>query len=222
LYPINEIFETIQGEGVYTGVPAIFIRLQGCPVGCPWCDTQHTWEKNRSAEVSFNEIFEKSAASENWAEVSAVSIVTELRARGYTARHVVLTGGEPAMYDLRELGNALEAAGYRLQIETSGTFALQITAHTWVTVSPKLGMPGGYLVRPDCMQRANEIKYPVAMQKHIDEFDNLLKVCPPSSAAVIALQPISQRPRATELAIKTCIERNWRLSIQMHKYLNIE
>ena len=42
-YPINEIFQTIQGEGVFTGLPAIFVRLQGCPVGCPWCDTRHTW-----------------------------------------------------------------------------------------------------------------------------------------------------------------------------------
>ncbi len=167
-------------------------------------------------------MIEKSGASETWAEVSGADIVAELKARGYTARHVVITGGEPAMYDLRELGQELEAAGYRLQIETSGTFALQITADTWVTVSPKLNMPGGYLVRPDCMQRANEIKYPVAMQKHIDEFDNLLKVCPPAATAIIALQPISQRPRATELAIKTCIERNWRLSVQMHKYLHIE
>lgn len=91
-----------------------------------------------------------------------------------------------------------------------------------MTVSPKIDMPGGLLVRPDCMNRADEIKYPVAMQKHIDMLDNLLKSCPPRPNVSIALQPISQRPRATELAIKTCIERNWRLSVQLHKYLNIE
>lgn len=44
-YPINEIFQTLQGEGVFTGVPAIFVRLQRCPVGCSWCDTKHTWEQ---------------------------------------------------------------------------------------------------------------------------------------------------------------------------------
>lgn len=44
-YPINEMFQTLQGEGYFTGVPAIFIRLQGCPVGCAWCDTKHTWDK---------------------------------------------------------------------------------------------------------------------------------------------------------------------------------
>lgn len=52
-YPINEMFQTLQGEGYFTGVPAIFIRLQGCPVGCAWCDTKHTWEK-RGSEVSFS------------------------------------------------------------------------------------------------------------------------------------------------------------------------
>ncbi|STM07827.1 7-carboxy-7-deazaguanine synthase; queosine biosynthesis [Escherichia coli] len=49
-YPINEMFQTLQGEGYFTGVPAIFIRLQGCPVGCAWCDTKHTWEKLEDRE----------------------------------------------------------------------------------------------------------------------------------------------------------------------------
>lgn len=52
-YPINEMFQTLQGEGYFTGVPAIFIRLQGCPVGCAWCDTKHT-EKLEDREVSFS------------------------------------------------------------------------------------------------------------------------------------------------------------------------
>lgn len=55
-YPINEVFQTLQGEGVFTGVPALFVRLQGCPVGCSWCDTKHTWEKKR-ARKSLLEIF---------------------------------------------------------------------------------------------------------------------------------------------------------------------
>lgn len=222
LYPVNEIFETIQGEGVYTGVPAIFVRLQGCPVGCPWCDTQHTWEQNPEHQVAAAAVVNKGAAAPTWANFSAAELLATLKAQGYTAKHIVLTGGEPAMFDLIPLGEALEAAGYQLQIETSGTFALQVTAQTWVTVSPKIDMPGGYLVRPDCMARANEIKHPIAMQKHVDALDALLKACPPKPTAVISLQPISQKPRATELAIETAIKRNWRLSVQLHKYLNIE
>lgn len=222
LYPLNEVFQTIQGEGTYTGVPAIFIRLQGCPVGCPWCDTQHTWKQRAEDQVPLTAIVEKPAASSTWAQATATEIVALLQDKKYTAKHVVLTGGEPAMYDLLELCEVLESAGYRLQIETSGTFPLRVSPQAWVTLSPKVDMPGGLLVRADCMNRADEIKYPVAMEKHIDELDNLLKVCPPRAGVTIALQPISQRPRATELAIQTCIERNWRLSVQLHKYLHIE
>jgi len=221
-YPINEIFETIQGEGVFTGVPAIFVRLQGCPVGCPWCDTQHTWEQRDEDQVAPAHVVNKGAAAATWANFTATELLATIKAAGYTAKHVVITGGEPALFDLRPLGVALEQAGYQLQIETSGTYELQITAATWATVSPKLDMPGGYLVRPDAMARANEIKYPVAMQKHIDAFDKLLQSCTLSPHVVIALQPISQRPRATELAIKTCIERNWRLSVTLHKFLLID
>lgn len=221
-YRINEIFETIQGEGTFTGAPSIFIRLQGCPVGCPWCDTQHTWETRAGDEVSIDTMMAKISPTSQWAAMTAEDIVALIIARGYQARHVVITGGEPAMFDLLPLGEALEQHGLRLQIETSGTFALQVTEATWVTVSPKLDMPGGYHVRADAMARANEIKHPIAMQKHVDALDALLAQYPPRHDVQICLQPISQRPRATELAMRTCIQRNWRLSVQLHKYLNIE
>lgn len=221
-YRINEIFETLQGEGTFTGVPSIFIRLQGCPVGCPWCDTQHTWETRAEDEVSVATMMAKADATSQWAAMSASDILAEIRKQGYQAKHVVITGGEPAMFDLLPLANALEAQGLQLQIETSGTFELKVTEGTWVTVSPKLDMPGGYLVRADAMARANEIKHPIAMQKHIDALDALLAQNPVREDVQICLQPISQRPRATELAMQTCIARNWRLSVQLHKYLNIE
>src|SRR5690554_2387433 len=126
-YPLNEVFQTIQGEGMFTGVPALFIRLQGCPVGCPWCDTQHTWEHNPEDEVSITAIIEKEQPSAKWATVAPQQFVELIKECGYTARHVVITGGEPAMYDLRPLGKALEQAGFQLQIETSGTFEIKVT-----------------------------------------------------------------------------------------------
>ncbi len=61
-YPVNELFETLQGEGSFTGVPAIFVRLQGCPVGCPWCDTRHTWDLRPEAETSIAVVVEKAEA----------------------------------------------------------------------------------------------------------------------------------------------------------------
>ena len=65
-YPINEMFQTLQGEGYFTGVPAIFIRLQGCPVGCAWCDTKHTWDKLADREVSLFSILAKTKESDKW------------------------------------------------------------------------------------------------------------------------------------------------------------
>ena len=221
-YPINEIFQTIQGEGVFTGVPAIFVRLQGCPVGCPWCDTRHTWVVDPAREVGSREVLDRSNESDGWSKMSTEEILGSFETLGYRARHVVLTGGEPCLYDLHELSSALLAAGYQVQIETSGTSEILTHAQTWVTVSPTTGMKGGLPVRVPALARANEIKHPVATERHIEELDALLATASLRPDVVIALQPISQKPRATELAMATCIARNWRLSIQTHKYLNID
>ena len=72
------------------------------------------------------------------------------------------------------------------------------------------------------LERANEIKHPIAMQKHIDELDALLADVSSLAGKQVCLQPISQQPRATQLAVQTCIARNWRLSLQTHKYIGIE
>ena len=77
-------------------------------------------------------------------------------------------------------------------------------------------------VLTQALERADEIKHPVAMQKHIDELDSLLARLDGKLPANICLQPISQQQRATDLAIATCIARNWRLSLQTHKYIGIE
>ena len=82
-------------------------------------------------------------------------------------------------------------------------------------------MRGGYKILSSAMLRANEIKHPVGTEQHIDDLKLLLAQHQIKETQVY-LQPISQKPRATELAIKSCIENNWRLSVQVHKYLGIE
>lgn len=221
-YPINEIFQTIQGEGVFTGLPAIFVRLQGCPVGCPWCDTRHTWVVDPAREVGVQAVLDCSNESDGWSKMSTEQILASFKQLGYQARHVVITGGEPCLYDLQDLSTALIAAGYQVQIETSGTSEIQTHERTWVTVSPKINMKGGLPVLVSALERANEIKHPVATERHVEELDALLATARLRDDVVIALQPISQKPRATQLAMATCIARNWRLSIQTHKYLDID
>lgn len=216
-YRVNEVFETIQGEGVYSGVPAVFIRLQGCDVGCPWCDTQHTWAINPEDERSLTIVNQPSYDRNVWAFSDAQALLELVQ--GYSARHIVITGGEPCSYDLLPLTTLLQQHGYQCQIETSGTYPINVDSNAWVTVSPKIGMRGKKEVLAQAMARANEVKHPVGRKADIDALDELLARCP--TTAQIALQPISQQERATTLCIETCIERNWRLSVQLHKYIGV-
>lgn len=219
MYKLNEMFQTIQGEGSFTGVPAVFVRLQVCDVGCAWCDTKQTWDANPEDEQGLSQIIAKTSDSPTWCSVRAADIVANYQAQGYTAKHIVITGGEPCLYDLTELTLAFEAIGCQCQIETSGTSKVRCSADTFVTVSPKIAMKGKLDVRQDALLRANEIKHPVGTQKDIEKLDALLEGL--DIQAQIALQPISQKDRATQLCMQVCIARNWRLSIQTHKYLNI-
>ena len=221
VYKINEIFETIQGEGQYTGTPSIFVRLQGCPVGCSWCDTKQTWEQDVNDLVPTELMIAKTSDNPKWSELDEHQVLQLFKAQGYQAKHVVITGGEPCMFDLVPLCQLLHDNGFSTQIETSGTFEILAPAETWVTVSPKVNMKGGYPILASCMARANEVKHPIAREAHVDELKHLLKEHPIASSTLVYLQPISQKTSATKLAIETCIKNNWRLSIQTHKYLGI-
>ena len=222
IYKINEVFESLQGEGSFTGLPSIFVRLQGCPVGCPWCDTQHTWSINPDKESSAEEVMAQNFESESWFSQSPEQLLALFSRSNYVAKHVVITGGEPCLYDLLPITSLLIEKGFSVQIETSGTYKILAHDDTWVTVSPKVDMPGKKPVLEEAVKRANEIKHPVAMEKHIEELDKVLAMLPEGTQPLVYLQPISQQARATQLAIKTCIARNWRLSLQTHKYLGIE
>lgn len=217
IYRVNEVFETIQGEGFYTGTPAVFIRMQGCDVGCPWCDTKHTWLVELSDECTLEQTLLPSSDQQRWAHASAKQLLGVLET--YHARHVVITGGEPCFYDLSPLTTLLHDHGFFCQIETSGTYDVLVDSRSWVTVSPKIGMKGKREMQKQAMNRANEIKHPVARKSDIEALEQLLMDYP--TQAMIALQPISQQSRATQLCIETCINRNWHLSIQLHKYIGI-
>ncbi len=221
MYKLNEMFETIQGEGVFTGVPAVFVRLQECPVGCSWCDTKQTWYADENDQRQIGDILVKTEDSPTWCVASAENIVEQYQQQGFNAKHIVITGGEPCIYDLRPLTKAFEDMGCQCQIETSGTSEVITSENTWVTVSPKVAMKGKLPVLNSALERANEIKHPVGTQKDIDHLDGLLANANVAAETIIALQPISQKPRATQLCIDTCIARNWRLSVQTHKYLSI-
>ncbi|MCM1313199.1 MAG: 7-carboxy-7-deazaguanine synthase QueE [Bacteroides sp.] len=111
---VNEIFYSLQGEGRFVGTPAIFIRFSGCNLRCGFCDTEHEWGE----ELTEEEIVE--------------------RIGSWPARHVVITGGEPALQLTASLVDRLHAQGKFVQIETNGSVALPENCEVdWITCSPK-------------------------------------------------------------------------------------
>jgi organic radical activating enzyme len=137
LYPVNETFLSWQGEGVHLGRKAFFVRLQGCPVKCAWCDSASTWHPQFVPKQ-----VRKATADELAAEAKAAS-----------PEFVVLTGGEPCVHDLGPLLAALAAAGMPAHLETCGAYPIA-DGFAWVTVSPKWAKPP----LPASLVRADEVK----------------------------------------------------------------
>lgn len=136
-YPVHEMFYTWQGEGVHMGHPAFFVRLFGCPVHCPWCDSAGTWHKD---------YIPKNVQRLTAGEILEALLKTE-------ALFVVLTGGEPAIHDLTELCKALDPM--EVHLETSGAFDLRGAKFKWITVSPKRWK----LPITRVVKQANEFKF---------------------------------------------------------------
>lgn len=215
--PVNEIFQSIQGEARWAGTPSVFIRLQGCAVGCPWCDTKHTWALDPRDEISVAAMRVKEADASTYARMSVADLTSVVE--GFQARHVVITGGEPCDYDLRAFTEAVLASGRTVQIETSGTARVRAAGGVWVTVSPKLDMPGGLLVRDDALTRADEWKIPVGKQADVDRALAFLEGKP--RPAEIWLQPLSRNPKATELCIAEATRLGFKVSVQIHAFLGL-
>lgn len=134
---IAEVFFSIQGEGATAGTPAVFVRLQGCSVGCAWCDTKYSWDPGAGREVALEDLVEEAAA--------------------FPCRRCVITGGEPLESPLfSPLVHALRARGFTLEVETSGTLPPPaVTVDQW-NVSVKLagsGVPEAKRINPEAIRR---------------------------------------------------------------------
>lgn len=216
---VNELFVSVQGEGTFTGTPATFVRLQFCDVGCPWCDTKHTWDLHPpDRRDDLRELAEEVPLLVRWGRVSVDAVVQWVLAQ--EPRLVVITGGEPMAQDLGELVPALVDGGKAVQIETSGTYPLQDAAHhAWLTVSPKVDMPGGREVDHHVLRLADEIKHPVGKLRDVLKLEALLAAaghCRAVAAGRVFLQPLSMSRNATKVCIAAATERGWRVSLQAH------
>lgn len=193
-YPINEIFYSLQGEGYWSGRPAVFVRFSGCNLRCPFCDTDFS----------------------HCDRLTAAEIVK--RVGEYNADFVVLTGGEPSLFIDKELTDALHYAGKYLSVETNGTHLLCGDVD-WITLSPKDCFVDNAEVK---IKRTDELKL-VYDGTNTDAF--LRYSCFPSMHYF--LQPcdtgIPERNAALRCeAIHFCLKHpQWRLSLQLHKLLDI-
>jgi len=194
--PLMEDFYTIQGEGFYQGQAAYFIRLGGCDVGCPWCDVKESWDVHAHPSVGVQEIASKAAGSG-----------TQL---------AVVTGGEPAMHDLNALTSALKAKGLRTNIETSGAYPLT-GSWDWVCLSPKKFMVPHTSVPP----LANELKVIIYNKSDFGWAESYEKLV--SANCELFLQPEWSREKEMLPGIIQYIKEHprWKISLQIHKYMNI-
>ncbi len=196
LLPLMEEFYTIQGEGFNTGKAAYFIRIGGCDVGCHWCDVKESWDANIHPLTPIEKI---------------ITNVLE-----WKAPSVVVTGGEPLIYNLNALTAQLKAKNIETFIETSGAYKLSGN-WDWICLSPKKTMAP----LPEVYEKANELKV-IVFNQHDFKWaeEQAAKV---GKDCYLYLQPEWSKHQELIPQIIEYVKNNpkWMISLQTHKYMNI-
>lgn len=191
-----EDFYTIQGEGAFTGTPAYFIRLGGCDVGCHWCDVKESWEAGDHPSTS------------------VIDMVSKAKQSG--ANYVVVTGGEPLMYDLTTLTGALKNESFQINIETSGAYPISGQCD-WICFSPKK------FKKPleEFYKESHELKVIIFNKSDLEWAQG--HAAKMNDKAQLFLQPEWSKEKEMLPMIVEYVKENpeWRISLQTHKYMNI-
>ena len=190
-----EAFRTVQGEGAHTGRPSFFMRIGGCDVGCNWCDVKESWDAQRHPLTSLDELLELPGNQDSI---------------------VVITGGEPLMWDMGPLTEGLRARGFRVHLETSGAYPVT-GSWDWVCLSPK--KTKAPLV--EWYALANELKVIIFND---DDFKWAAAHAEQCSAQIeLFVQPEWSRRDQNIPKIIDFLESNpqWRLGLQTHKYIGM-
>jgi 7-carboxy-7-deazaguanine synthase len=196
-FPVMESFYSVQGEGSFAGSPAYFIRIGGCDVGCVWCDVKDSWDALKHPIMGVDEIVSKASAT--------------------GAPIAVVTGGEPAMYNLENLASELRKAGMRAHLETSGAYP--ITGDwDWITFSPKkfkAPISSVYAI-------AHELKVIVFNKSDLEWAEK--HAAQVSANCALYLQPEWDKRELMQPIIFDYVRKNptWRISVQTHKYLGVD
>jgi organic radical activating enzyme len=196
MLPLVEEFYSVQGEGCNTGKAAYFIRVGGCDICCSWCDTKYGWD------AALNPL------------VPVESIVSNVIASG--ADSVVVTGGEPLMWNMDTLCRQLRTEEIKTFLETSGAYPLT-GSWDWITLSPKKGSPP----LPGIWPLADELK--VVIQYGIDFEDAEVYRQKTGPGCQLLLQPEWSRYSEIIGVITEYVKKHpeWRVSLQAHKFMHI-
>ena len=194
--PLMESFYTIQGEGYHKGSAAYFIRIGGCDIGCHWCDIKESWDFEKFPLVNVKSIVDKVKKNSN---------------------KVVITGGEPLIYNMNPLTKKLKQLNISTHLETSGAY--ELTGYwDWICLSPKKNK----LPINNIYSIANELKIIIYNKNDFLFAENLAKNTNPDCK--LYLQPEwSKREKVMPLIVNYVLKNNhWKVSLQTHKYLNIQ
>lgn len=234
---INEIFVSVQGEGQFTGTPCVFIRFQGCPVRCKWCDTPWTWEarENEEDKVPLRDLL-STPVGVSWskATVDEVIDVVKKECEGLRISHVVLTGGEPLLYlpDIAVLLPRLYDMGAKsVQMETSGAVKLEECDLDWLHWASKEALKGVHIT---CSPK--HIAIPLGFENIVSEWkipieDVVNKITMERINQLrgrnVYLQPIcytadkERSENAVNNAVNLCKKHGFKLSLQTHKFIGV-
>lgn len=195
-FPVMEHFYTIQGEGVHAGKAAYFVRLAGCDVGCVWCDVKESWPTEGFPVHTVDEIC-------GWVSETP-------------AKLVVITGGEPAMYDCVSLVNALHNAGYKVHVETSAAYPLRGN-YDWVCISPKK------FKQPvlEEMAKAQELKVIVFNESDFKWAEQWASTCGLGCALLLQAEWEKRDQMMPKIIDYVKVNPQWRICIQTHKIIQV-
>ena len=194
--PLMESFYTIQGEGYYAGIPSYFLRIGGCDVGCHWCDVKESWDANSHPLTKIEDIVKN--LDQNVCE------------------YVVITGGEPLMYNLDPLTNLLKKSKFKINLETSGSHPLT-GIFDWICLSPKKNTD----IIENIYEKCDELKVIVQNNhdfKWAEIQSNKLK-----TDCFMYLQPEWSKSKIMLPRIIDYVKSNpkWKISLQTQRYMNI-
>lgn len=198
---IVKIFPTIQGEGPYAGIPAIFIRLGGCNLACTFCDTE----------------FDEYTATSLQGIIKQVQDIT----KNSSIKLAVITGGEPLRQPVSPLCKSLQDLGLKVQIETNGTLLRDLPENVSIVCSPK-NTQGKYIISEELLNYATCFKFIIS--KHNKNYGSIPTL---NTSKEIYIQPMDEydlekNSQNVAYAIELALKFNYRLSLQIHKIMNIE